>query len=129
MLENIFMGPWIFPVMGISLALTIVVEAGAAFLWNIRNPWDLALTGAVNLLTNPAVVAAYYLTAGIVRIWGGSEWLWILIPVKVLFEASAICVEAVCYKAAGRDIPCPWLFSLIANMASYFIGAGLQWML
>ena len=65
------MGLWIFPVMGISLALTIVVEAGAAFLWNIRNPWDLALTGAVNLLTNPAVVAAYYLTAGFVRIWGG----------------------------------------------------------
>lgn len=129
MQENIFMGLWIFPVMGISLALTIVVEAGAAFLWNIRNPWDLALTGAVNLLTNPAVVAAYYLTAGFVRIWGGTEWLWILSPVKVILEVSAICAEAVCYKAAGRAVSRPWLFSLTANTASYFIGAGLQWML
>lgn len=123
------MGPWIFPVMGISLVLTTVIEAGMALLWKIRNPWDLFLTGAVNLLTNPAVVAAYYLTANAVRTWGGMEGLWILIPVKVILEVSAICIEAVCYKAAGRDIPCPWLFSLIANMASYFIGAGLQWML
>lgn len=115
--------------MGISLALTTVIEAGAALLWKIRNPWDLFLTGAVNLLTNPAVVAAYYLTASAVRTWGGMEGLWILIPVKMVLEVSAICIEAVCYKAAGRKICCPWLFSFTANMASYWIGAGLQWIL
>lgn len=120
------MGPWIVPVMGVSLALTIFIEAGTALLWKIRNPWDLALTGAVNLLTNPAVVAVYYLAENAVRVQGKAERIWILIPLKVILEAAAIGTEAVCYKAAGRTIRCPWMFSITANMASYWIGAGLQ---
>ena len=61
MLENTCIDTWIFPVMGISLTLTITIECLTALLWGARKPLSFLLTAAVNLLTNPAVVAAYYL--------------------------------------------------------------------
>ncbi|MGI5947709.1 MAG: hypothetical protein ACOX8K_09925 [Lachnospiraceae bacterium] len=123
MAENICIDTWIFPVMGISLTFTIAIECLTALLWGMRKPLSLLLTAAVNLLTNPAVVAAYYLIGS--RITGGKS-SWVMTAAAMMLEAAAICAEAVCYKWADQKMRRPWLFSLTANMASYWIGVGIQ---
>ncbi len=123
MLENICIDTWIFPVMGISLTLTIAIECLTALLWGIRKPLSFLLTAAVNLLTNPAVVAAYYLIGSGIS---GEKSSWFMTAAAMMLEVAAICAEAVCYKWADQKMRHPWLFSLTANMASYWIGIGIQ---
>ena len=123
MLENTCIDTWIFPVMGISLTLTITIECLTALLWGARKPLPFLLTAAVNLLTNPAVVAAYYLIGSEIN---GETSSWFMAAATVLLDAAAICLEAVCYQWADRKLRRPWLFSLTANMASYWIGKGIQ---
>ena len=116
----------IFPVMAVSLGLTLVIEIAVAFFWRIQSPRVLLLVAAVNLLTNPIVVAGYYLACWLVLRnfpeTQGMERAWILKGVKLLLEASAIGAEAFCYGLASREIRHPWIFSLLANSLSYFIG-------
>ncbi len=111
--------------MGISLAMTLIIEILIALLWKIRDPLSLLLVAAVNLLTNPAVVAIYYLMAYLSGKWAGSKVL-SLTTVKLLLEGGVVCVEAICCRWADKSMAHPWLFSLTANAGSYWIGAGIQ---
>lgn len=112
--------------MAVSLGLTLIIELAFAFFWRLQNPREFLLVAAVNLLTNPAVVAGYYLARWLIlgNFLGipGMKRLWILKGIKIFLEATAISTEAVCYRLASRDIRRPWLFSLLANSLSYFIG-------
>lgn len=112
--------------MAVSLGLTLVIEVAFAFFWRLQSPRELLLVAAVNLLTNPAVVAGYYLTRWMIlgnfSEMPGAESAFILKGAKLLLEAAAIGTEALCYRLASRDIRHPWLFSLLANGLSYFIG-------
>lgn len=113
------LGTWIFPVMGISLGLTLIVELAFALACRVRGGWELALVAAVNVLTNPAVVAGYYLG----RMAVPAAWLWAL---KLGLEISAFAAEALCYRMCSRQIRRPWQFSAAANLLSY--GSGLVFM-
>ena len=74
----------------------------------------MALVGLVNVLTNPAVVFLYYVNI----IYVG----WNRILVTVLLEMAAVAAEGLCYRAAGRGIRHPWLFSAGANLFSFMMG-------
>ena len=99
----------------LSLGLTLALEVPFAYLWGLRGRHDLTLCVLVNVLTNPAVVAAYWYLA----CRTGAPRLALQLPL----EAAAVAVEAACYAGCGRNIRRPVLLSLCANAWSY--GAGL----
>ncbi len=106
------MSPWIFS-LGVSLALTLVLELLFALLWGLRGR-DLILCILVNVLTNPPVV----LCALLWRTYGpGPGWL----PVPLL-EGGAVLVEGFFYRRNGERVRRPFLFSLCANAFSYALG-------
>lgn len=110
-------GAWIFPALLVSLAVTVALEEGFCLLAGIRNRWDLALAALVNLLTNPAVVFLYCMN----RLYGGLNPA----AVTIVLELAAVAAEAVCYRAAAREIRHPWLFSAGANAFSCLLGAAV----
>lgn len=111
------MGTWVLEILAVSLGLTIVLEEAFGWLLGARNRWDMALVGLVNVLTNPAVVYLYYMN----MIFVG----WNRILVMVLLEMAAAAAEGLCYRAAGRGIRHPWLFSAGANLFSIMMGTVL----
>ncbi|RJW51464.1 hypothetical protein DXC92_04005 [Clostridiales bacterium TF09-2AC] len=108
------MGTWMIPALAVSLGLTVVLEGTFGWMLGVRNRWDMALVGLVNVLTNPAVVFLYYVNI----IYAG----WNRILVTVLLEMAAVAAEGLCYRAAGRGIRHPWLFSAGANLFSFMMG-------
>lgn len=109
--------------LGISLALTLVLEVGFALLWSLwckdlRTKRELTLVVLVNFLTNPVVVLLAN-TALAHWHWGA---LW-LIPV---LELGVILAEWLCYRACSYAIRRPFLFSLCANLFSVLMGRALN---
>ena len=121
-------GAWVVASMGVSLTGTRILELVFAGAWKLRERRELMRVAAANLMTNPAVVAFYYLAA----VWlfpGGAKngaeniCLW---AVEGILELAAISVEALSYRKYSRGIRRPWLFSISANLFSYWAGAFLQ---
>lgn len=104
--------------LGGSLALTLLLELGFAYLvWGVREK-GLTLVALMNVLTNPAVVSLHFFCT---RQLGWTGFL----PVLVL-EAAAIAVEGLCARGMIRR---PWLFALLVNLFSYGMGELLQWLI
>lgn len=101
-------------VLGISLALTLVLEEGFALAWGLRGRRELALVALVNCLTNPPVALLYHTTT---RLMG-----WNPLAVTVVLEGAAVLVEWRCYQAYSEQVKRPFLFALLVNLFSY--GAG-----
>ena len=101
-------------ILGISLALTLVLEEGFALAWGLRGRRELALVALVNCLTNPPVVLLYHTAV----------WLagWNPMVVAAVLESVAVLVEWRCYKAYSEQIKKPFVFALLVNLFSY--GAG-----
>ena len=98
---------FIFKVIGLSLFLTIFLEAGLALILGLRKK-DLLLVVLVNIITNPAVVIIH-----------------LLLPyplVTYIAEIAAVIIEAAYYRRFGTNIKSPMLFSFSANILSYFTG-------
>jgi len=104
--------------LALSLALTLVFEAGFFFLAGKRNKKDLLLLALVNTITNPVVVLCYGLAALFTRLNAAL----LLLPL----EAFAVLTEGALYKKFGRDFKRPYLFSLAANSFSFAVGMVLQ---
>jgi hypothetical protein len=98
----------------ICLALTVLLEEGAAFFFRIRGARNYLLVLLVNILTNPpAVLLAICLEPdeGIGRI------LFVL-----AVEAAVILTEGAVYRKAGEHFPHPWRCSFFFNLISYAAG-------
>ncbi len=108
-------GFWLLPVIGISFILTAAVEITFALAAGIRTKKDLLLVFLANLLTNPAVVLLYYLAA--------YHTAWAPEAIKLSLEITAVLAEAYCYMIYSVDIRRPFLFSFVANLISFSIGA------
>ena len=96
------------------LALTVLLEETAAFLFHIRGARNFLLVALVNVLTNPpAVLLAICLepVEGIGRI------LFIL-----AVESAVILTEGAVYRKAGENFPHPWRCSFFFNLISYAVG-------
>ena len=104
--------------LAVSLALTLALEAAFFLLLGKRDKKDLLLLILVNVLTNPIVVTAYWLAASY------TDWNvnWVLAPL----ELFAVLAEGYYYKKYGRDFRRPFLFSLGANMFSFWVGVLIQ---
>ena len=105
--------------LGVSLALTLLIEGGIAFLARRRGR-ALRVVLLVNLLTNPAVV--FFV------LWGRSAgWphmaLW-----TALAELAAFAAEGAVYRSWREDFPHPWRFSLLLNGLSFGIGLLLSYL-
>ena len=104
--------------LAISLALTIILEAGFFLLCGKRNKKDLLLVLLVNVLTNPIVVLLYWLTTLYTDISASLT----VIPL----EALAVLAEGYYFRKYGQEFKRPYLFSLAANAFSFTIGALLN---
>lgn len=94
--------------LGISLAATLLIETGIAWLCKKRGSALLTVV-AVNLLTNPVLVLLWHLTAHHPLIFGG-------------MEALAVLIEGCCYRLFPRKFQKPFWFSLLCNAVSCIIG-------
>lgn len=101
-------------ILGVSLALTLVLEEGFALAWGLRGRRELALVALVNCLTNPPVVLLYHTAAGLLG--------WNPLAVAAVLESGAVLVEWRCYRAYSEQVKRPFLFALLVNLFSY--GAG-----
>ena len=104
--------------LGISLALTLVLEAGLFLLVGKRNKKDFLLLLLVNVLTNPTVVLTYWLAALY------TEWSMVIVIIPL--EVFAVLTEGHCYKKYGCDFKRPYIFSIAANIFSYGTGLLIQ---
>ena len=102
----------IFSALAGSLMLTLLIELGFALLWGVSRR-DLLLVALSNVLTNPAVVFCYAVTA--------SYAPRLLIPAAAVLEVGAVVVEGRLFLTRS-DIRFPWAFALCANLFSFTIG-------
>ena len=101
-----------------SLLLTIMLETGFFFLTGKRDKKDLLLVVLVNILTNPIVVLSYYII--------GTYTNWNTSIIKIPLELFAVITEGYYYKKYGRNFRRPYLFSVAANMFSFWLGVVIQ---
>ena len=104
--------------LGLSLALTIAFEASVFLLAGKNDKKDLLLLLLANVITNPIVVLSFWLAA-----WYTS---WNTYIVLIPLELFAIITEGCIYKRYGNSFRRPFLFSFLANMASFWAGVLIQ---
>ena len=105
----------IFLSLGVSLALTLLLEGFCALLWKVEQR-DMPLLFLANLLTNPVVVLCRH---GAAALWPEG-----LVLATLLLELWAVGTEGYLYRTRSR-IRRPWRFSIGANLFSYIIGCFL----
>ncbi|MCL1810352.1 MAG: hypothetical protein FWG42_11410 [Clostridiales bacterium] len=101
-----------------SLILTIAFETGFFLLTGKRGKKDLLLVVLANVLTNPVVVLLYWLSAYY------TEWNSAIVLTPL--ELFAILTEGYCYRKYGQGFKRPYLFSLAANVFSFWVGVLIQ---
>ena len=106
----------IFLSLGVSLALTLILESCYAILYGVRGS-GLRLLFLANVLTNPVVVLCHQ-AAG--RFWPAGVWV-----VTVVMELWAVGTEGYLYHSRG-SLKHPWRFAIGANLVSYGIGYFMQ---
>lgn len=106
--------------MVISLIITIILELSAAAVVGLRGR-DLLLTVIVNLLTNPAVTASFYILSGTTELPEP--------PIKTFLEISAIVTEWLIYRKYGENIKRPLLLSVGLNGFSFFSGMLINYLI
>jgi len=105
----------------VSLALTLALEAGFFLLAGMRDKKDMLLLVLVNIVTNPVVVLLYWL-ASVYTDW---NLVFVIIPLEIF----AILIEGYCYNKYGRGFKRPYVFSVCANMFSYWTGVLIQFLI
>ncbi|MBQ6420135.1 MAG: hypothetical protein IJK02_03595 [Clostridia bacterium] len=93
--------------LGVSLALTLLIETGLALLFKKRGR-QLLFVLLANVFTNPAVVL-------ITHYGGGTAFF-------VGAEIFAVLAEWLIYKFSGENFRRPFLFSLTLNVISCGLG-------
>lgn len=104
--------------LGTSLILTLVLETGFFLLIGKRGKKDLLLLVLVNVLTNPPVVLLYWLAT-----WYTA---WPTAIIILPLELFAVLTEGYYYKKYAGGFKHPYLFSLAANMFSFWSGMIIQ---
>ena len=110
------MSAW-FAALGLSLALTLIIELGFALLCRRRGR-ALALVALVNVFTNPLVVEAALL------------WRYYALPgyaaAVAVLELLAVWVEGLFYRKSRLGFSRPYVFSMAANALSFGLGLLLR---
>ncbi len=106
----------IFLSLGVSLALTLVLESCYAILKRVRGE-KLRLVLLANVLTNPVVVLSHHIAG---RFWPAGLGL-----ITLVMELWAVVTEGYLYHSRS-SFKHPWRFSVGANLISYMIGYFVQ---
>lgn len=101
----------------ISLGLTLILELAFALLWGLRKKDSLWLLILINTTTNPPAVLLNLLLA---RHLGLSD-----VSSALLIETVVVLSEWLLLKYNTKAVSRPFLFSLLANLFSYFSGLAL----
>ena len=99
----------LLPALGISLALTLMLESIFGLIWGVKGKGDWLLLLLVNVVTNPIVVTLHYCASSF---WGFT----------LVLEISAVIAEWLAYRKWGKTTRPAFLFALCANVFSYFSG-------
>jgi len=102
--------------LGISLALTLLLESLYGLLWRLKDRRDWLLLLLVNVVTNPIVVSLYCCIS--------NTWAFV-----AALEIAAVLTEWLAYRKWGRDTRPAFLFALCANCFSFFAGLLLNYIL
>ena len=97
------------------LACTVVLECVTAFLLGRRQIKALLTVALVNVITNPIVVSVSFF----IRISMGRDKYFVSL---IILEIIAVFAEGLIYRFALKGKLNPFLFSLILNALSFFIG-------
>lgn len=108
----------LFSSLALSLVLTIALETAFFLLIGKRDKKDLLLVVLVNILTNPVVVLLYWLSILYTE--------WNSVVVMIPLELFAIVTEGYYYKKYSSSFRYPYLFSVVANMFSFWAGVLIQ---
>ena len=98
-----------------ALALTVVIEAVAAFALGIRSLKSQTIVLLANLITNPLLncvltAVSFYISP--------MAYYWFLIPLEII----AVITEGWIFSSVLRPKMNPFLLSLVINVCSYFLG-------
>ena len=102
----------------ICLFLTVIIEAVFAFLLGVRKSYGQLIVLIVNVITNPILnsiltVVSFYLPR--------SSYYFFLIPLEII----VVIAEGLLFKKLLSLKMNPFIFSIIINSCSYFIGSGI----
>lgn len=104
----------LLPALGVSLALTLILESVFGLIWGVKGRRDWLLLLLVNVVTNPIVVTLHYCVS--------SHLLFVIV-----LEVCAVLAEWLAYRKWGKTVRPAFLFSLCANCFSYFCGVLLNY--
>lgn len=105
----------------LSLILTILIEVLFAICYGVRDKKDYLLICLGNVLTNPPVV--------LIHTWLLVTFSFGGLLIKLPLELLVIVIEALLYRKYAKQVFHPVLFSIMANVFSYFIGWVINWFL
>lgn len=110
---------WLLIMFGTSLLFTILIELTVAILCKIRSRQKLRLVVLANILTNPPAVLLHWLRTLYLPMLPD---LWLQLGIELL----VIIIEALVYNSFTAkkkwQLQHPALFSLAANICSWFVG-------
>lgn len=109
----------VFVSLGLSLALTLLIETAAALLLGLRRR-DVLLVVLMNAITNPAVVYLYLLLSAATAL---PRWA-LLLPL----ELAAVAGEWLLLKRFASGVRRPLLTALLLNACSFGVGELLPYL-
>ena len=97
------------------LAMTVVIEAGAAYILGLRTLREQGVVLAVNIMTNPLLVSVGYC---VMLFTGQAAYLIYLVAAEI----AVVLAEGLVYKKMLSAERSPFLLSLILNLFSFGLG-------
>ena len=102
-----------------ALALTVAIEAAAAFLCGVRTGRGQLVVLLANVITNPLLNAALLLVSFFLS---PSLYYWFLAPLEV----AVVLAEGRIYQTTLRPKLNPYLLSFLLNAASFLLGTAIK---
>lgn len=101
--------------LAVCLALTVVIEAAAAFICGVRTRRGQFTVLLANIITNPLMNSILTAVSFLIS---PAAYYYFLVPLEI----AVVLAEGLIYKKTLPIKMNPFLLSLILNVCSYFIG-------
>ncbi len=101
--------------LAVCLALTVVIEATAAFVCGVRTRRGQITVLLANIITNPLMNSILTAVSFLIS---PAAYYWFLVPL----EAAVVLAEGLIYKKHLQIKANPFLLSLLLNACSYLFG-------
>ena len=99
----------------VCLALTVIIEAAAAFVCGVRTRRGQFTVLLANIITNPLMNSILTAVSFLIS---PAAYYWFLVPLEII----VVLAEGLIYKKTLPTKLNTFLLSLILNLCSYFLG-------